>query len=1110
LGLVRWVAECFASLGRDPKKLFEALGHEFAIRRGYRQWLQESLGGGEDLGVICTFVDAVLASPNVPPYWKDETIVSVLLSDNAQQFLVEHESRLLADEKTQLKTVIHLLRVACKKPNPLWRMPEAALGKIFGDMHLVPDGAAWGPIIQIVHRNLAQFETKDLPLLLGLLEDWKAGISWQNPSPDAAREAALVAIHFWKALKDDYHSKDELERLAAIILAVPQAVPSEFESLVRAEMQRDTYSRHSEILEKKLLASFECATACRFYPRLVFAFAQKKWGLDQPSQRRHTSLSANMDEHFGLRSGWRFEFFPASALQGPFWALLQNNPADGMELILKLSNVATERFVADGLDEQYGQGPFEIKINLGEGVTCKQWANPRLWLLYREGMPGPNVLASALMALEKWLLDFADAGHELRDLTRHLLLNSNNVAVTAVVASVAMAHPDKVGDTALAVLRVPDFYELDLQRYVHEPSATALSGFGLDRMKEIYYNERVESGKRPHRRENLEALACKLQTGPLRERVWEIIDDFKAQLPPREEQSDKLKLWRLKLHRMDVRNFEPKRKLEDGRVLFQASEPDADVAEVVEKSVPALKAHEEATSVLVWGVSILEGRDPDKFDPNLWRQMLEKARSLAADHEGDEAMQIPSLEGASGYVAAVCVRDHWKALTSEEKQWCREFLLFKILEYKDAANELVRIQTFSMSSQVAAARVLPLLLDDADEGTADRVREATAASITHAVEEVRQYAAASISLYLWERDPALASACIGGLLDFAQLERCSYGRWRSQNFTARGNLHDVVWQQIERIRQRISSRTPLTEKGRYRFSISESFSTGVLPLIASMISQQYDSPLAQRLHCQIAESFAHSWPREVRHDHRDDNRRNYEAEAVLKRQLANFAVRCAPTVASDIWAPLVKAVPTNAEQVAETFEQLIYAADGTEENHSFWTIWADTRRGLFSVSNWKERMKKERSGLAKLASRLLLDGIFWKENARDWKPAHGHERELRELALCAGTVPRVCKSLIRLLDGVGAFLLPEGLLWLDEVIQRGNPYELIGDRNSLFSLSRILTPLVFSRTGTLRSATTLRDATLRILNAMVDQGSSAAFRMRDFLITPTAPIQVDD
>ena len=143
-----------------------------------------------------------------------------------------------------------------------------------------------------------------------------------------------------------------------------------------------------------------------------------------------------MDGHFGLPTSSSLDFFPASARQGPFWALLRGDPNVGVELILKLSNVATERFVDDGLDDQYGQAPVEVEIHVGGGATRKQWANPRLWMLYREGMPGPNLLESGLMALEDWLLDLAAAGHDLRDLTQHLLLNSNNVAVTAVVASI--------------------------------------------------------------------------------------------------------------------------------------------------------------------------------------------------------------------------------------------------------------------------------------------------------------------------------------------------------------------------------------------------------------------------------------------------------------------------------------------------------------------------------------------------------------------------------------------------------------------------------------------------------------------------------------------------
>jgi len=104
-----------------------------------------------------------------------------------------------------------------------------------------------------------------------------------------------------------------------------------------------------------------------------------------------------------------------------------------------------------------------------------------------------------------------------------------------------------------------------------------------------------------------------------------------------------------------------------------------------------------------------------------------------------------------------------------------------------------------------------------------------------------------------------------------------------------------------------------------------------------------------------------------------------------------------------------------------------------------------------------------------------------------------------------GPASPICRSFIRLLDGVGAFLLPDAFIWLADQLRKGNPSRMIGDRNSLFSLARILTPLVFSQAETLRKNSSLRNATLLILDAMVEQGSSATFRMRDFLIAPITP-----
>jgi hypothetical protein len=331
-----------------------------------------------------------------------------------------------------------------------------------------------------------------------------------------------------------------------------------------------------------------------------------------------------------------------------------------------------------------------------------------------------------------------------------LILGSNCVSVTAVIMSVAMAHPDKVGDTVLALLRTPEFFDLDLQRYVHDQSSisAAVGDWGLNPMQKFHHKDRLDSDKLDHRKRNLEFLVCHAQTTSLREEVWKIIDESKSHLPALELQNEAHKLWRLRLHRIDLRNFRPQEKTRDGRVVFAAGPPEPDVLEVVEKSAPALKANQEATTLVVWGMAVFERRDADKFDPERWREMLKAAQLLACEQEGKDFVEILSHEGGPGYVAAVCVRDHWSELTPEQRTWCRELLLAKVTEDKDTDNEMLRVQKFSMSSAVAAAQVLPLLLADADEHTSRRVREAIADSITHAVDQVQNYAAAAVGWYL--------------------------------------------------------------------------------------------------------------------------------------------------------------------------------------------------------------------------------------------------------------------------------------------------------------------------------------------------------------------------
>jgi hypothetical protein len=177
-------------------------------------------------------------------------------------------------------------------------------------------------------------------------------------------------------------------------------------------------------------------------------------------------------------------------------------------------------------------------------------------------------------------------------------------------------------------------------------------------------------------------------------------------------------------------------------------------------------------------------------------------------------------------------------------------------------------------------------------------------------------------------------------------------------------------------------------------------------------------------------------------------------------------------------------------------------------DETFWRIWRDLARRVARCERHTELLRDEDNGLTKLASVLLLDGVYWKKSSKHWEPLQGHSEDIREFFEKVGSSPRVCLAFITLLDSVGnQTLIPEGITWIAKHVRADETGTLLSDRTTLLLLARVLTPLVYGRTAAVRQSSTLRDAVLNILNAMVDSGSSGAFRMREFLITPAVPAQ---
>ncbi|MDO8943138.1 MAG: hypothetical protein Q7U75_08125, partial [Desulfobacterales bacterium] len=444
-------------------------------------------------------------------------------------------------------------RMACKT-SPPWLQDRAATSVV----PLMPEGPAWGAIVDLSYKHLGSFGPSGRPLLVGLLSDWSLSVTDAQPYPAGANSAARMAHQLIPAGEDYAFRSDELNQaLAKVILKVPKPVEKELHERVRASADDDRWDQHRPGLAGHVLNHYKAAAVARDYPDLVIESFEAYVGLNPPDEPEKPSYRRReVVEVFGLPARLEWEDHAMSAYSGPFLNLLTHHPAKAIDLLIRVMNFSADAYGNADNHTEFIEKPAKVTLQLPDGTEVEQWANNRLWLMYRGTSVAPYLLCSALMALEEWLFRLAESKPEqLEGVLLDLLRRSNNVAVTAVVVSAAQAYPALAGTAAVALLTCAPFFHLDRARFVSDGSNHDKI-FGeafppLDAEHAIFNHERSRTNERAHRRENLESLAVRLQLGRLRPAVQNLLDDYHAELPPASEQDEEIKLWRLLLHRID-------------------------------------------------------------------------------------------------------------------------------------------------------------------------------------------------------------------------------------------------------------------------------------------------------------------------------------------------------------------------------------------------------------------------------------------------------------------------------------------------------------------------------------------------------------------------------
>ena len=1093
-GVLQWIDNRFFESNGAVTELADAVGGYPAIRRAFRQWLAERF----ELypGHAQSLVLRAIGQPELPAYFRDDCLVAALLSESAAGFVEGCRQRIVRGDFDLLGRVMHVLRVACKE-SPRWLAVPGLPSQM-----LVPTGAGWAPTLRLVLDLIDSLVPERAQLVLGLVEDWVKQIDRLNPAPDGTQEAGAIVDRLLPEF-DGYGSDDARERALKVVVKIPSAVP-QFKDLIERSKTCDYDDRLASGLLELILTKLEGGFACRDFPDEVISLVDARLRLSD-ADRERTRLGVGREEidyGFGVRDIQNGSYYPASAVQGPFGALLRSHPRKAVAFILRLVNHAGDWYATKQWPGRILEPATRTSLEIPRRGAVEQWANGRLYSLYRGNQVAPYSIVSGLMALESWLLSLGRLdGANLEGWLLYVLRNSNNVMATGVVASVCVAFPEKAGQAGLALLSSRDVVQLDRERLALESGAGSTAFFGLNPHNRMFEQERLASNELPHRREDLESLAVRMQFAEHRDDVWAIIDRHRAEASA--ERGEDTRVWRLALHRMDIRDFElrdaPEGTKDEGgedagsRTYFGPGKMEPDIQEMVDETARSFGHMTRYLKLQNLGRKMWEqGASVGEAD---WKTSL-LGDAQAVERELDEAEDF--YRDGQGFAAAVCIRDHLGELGEADFEWCARRVDFEVRRRSETADYIDRVGKIMGADRVCAS-VVPLLAVHPRKVDGVDAMALLSLSLTHPIEEVSEYAFSGLGAFVGEEHRALVLQCVAST---AYRWRLANGSWEEAQRRPAMNPYggqDPFESVVPVVRAAIEHESLDVARELGSLRLGNALAGSAIKAVLTVLERHSDWDESREFYSRIAHWLVDAW----HSDKRGPNgaRRNYELEYAAVQSLARFVLRLPWTEALRISAPVVDSVADRRQDAERFISGLIMSAEGNHDD-CFWELWQRLADQI-ACSPWGLGLTDAHSyGLGLLHTIFLRH--YWKEDVKHWHRLDGHAHRLDELARnLPATVP-VLFAYSDFLRTIGQQSLPASFEVVAHVLVKGDAVRIASDSGVAFNLEILLRPFVYSQPHRLKTDPPLREAVLVILDALVAAGSPSAYRMRDDFVTPSA------
>jgi len=653
----------------DYNTFYNSLGKSLSIRRAFRVWISNKLS--ENIENIEELINCTLTANNIKYFWKDELLISILLSNYSDTFFKENRILILEEELFFLRKIISLLKTACQdvdtKRKQIFEKDEPI--PLF--LLIVPKGSGWENTIRVLYEERDSLKLEDTQYILPLLTEWKN----VEKNAETSKIVGLLALHFYNLIQFDdsiYCNKDDEKMYFQIVNNVALYIKDElkeiFDNVIKNNWDSHGNPYHNLCIELLVPSSnYSMMNVCHILPQSVLKVADLFWYKKDKQKNspifgisyERNPFSINKDFEYHYRLG------EPNIKQTPLYWLLVFDFNNCVNFIINFVNKIIEDYVELEKDD------IEIiTLFFDDRTQSTQFISSRIWTMnmgrYISNIP--IVLSTIHLALEEILShkvkeDYSDS---IEIVLIKLLKESKSASISAIIADLVIANSDKLYNIAKVLFRTKEFFIYDIrrasQRYLNnkfiDNSSTCLEHVITSYLLVKKTNEDIEVFNKREKE------------------LLSIIDEHYKNIPENHRDT-----FRFILGRIDKRKFNITTEKQGDKTLIMFNpDLDEDLRVMSKETTDYNTEFYKYSALKLWAHYRLEGKGDysniyDKYEQSPLFALTEMKDALNNLEKIDNELYHSMFSCVPVYVCSLFIKDYQYLLNKEDKRLCNEMIL---------------------------------------------------------------------------------------------------------------------------------------------------------------------------------------------------------------------------------------------------------------------------------------------------------------------------------------------------------------------------------------------------------------------------------------------------